>query len=193
MDLIYAVMPRIVAPRLQKLMRDPGALVDFWAMKWARSLVAFVLLMSLFPSYAVAHPVPFSYVDIQYGQKSLEFFLTVHIFDVAHDLEVKPAERLLRPEEVATRADAIRALLSPRIHVRVDGKELALDWSAPEVVEDRQSLQLKATYSADALPTIVALNAIMFPYEPEHQTFVNVYENGLVTSQHILDSDHFQT
>src|SRR5262245_6628709 len=141
MDLIYAVMLKIVAPGLQKLIRDPGALVDFWAMKPARSLVAFVLLLSFWPPYAQAHPVPFSYVDIQYGQKSIELLLTVHIFDVAHDLDVKPAERLLRQEEVAARADAIRALLSPRIHVRVDGKELALDWSAPEVVEERQSLR----------------------------------------------------
>src|SRR5205807_5489185 len=33
----------------------------------------------------------------------------------------------------------------------------------------------------------VAVQAVMFPYDPAHQTFVNVYEGGSLTSQAILD------
>ena len=29
----------------------------------------------------------------------------------------------------------------------------------------------------------------MFPYDPQHKTFLNVYENGAVTAQAILDKD----
>ena len=46
---------------------------------------------------AAAHPVPFSYVDLRLQPGAIEGTVVAHIFDLAHDLNVAPAERLLDP------------------------------------------------------------------------------------------------
>src|SRR3954471_19383096 len=42
-----------------------------------------------------AHPVPFSYLDVQVQPSSVEVSLVAHIFDLAHDLQISPSDRLL--------------------------------------------------------------------------------------------------
>jgi len=137
-----------------------------------------------------AHPVPFSYVDIQLQPSGLDVSLVVHIFDVAHDLNVTPPERLLEADVVSERAAAIRALLAPRLQLDADGRRLTADWSGPEILRERQSLRLRVHYPAPSAAGAVALNTVMFPYDPQHQTFVNVYEGDTLTSQMILDGQH---
>ena len=46
---------------------------------------------------AEAHPVPFSYLDLRLKAGVLEGSVTLHVFDLAHDLDIQPAERLLDP------------------------------------------------------------------------------------------------
>jgi len=137
-----------------------------------------------------AHPVPFSYLDVQVQKNGLDVSLVVHIFDIAHDLQLAPPERLLEPAVVAERASAIRALLAPRLELDADGRRLTPEWSEPEILRERQSLRLRVRYPATAAPGTVALNTIMFPYDPQHQTFVNMYEGETLTSQMILDDKH---
>ena len=60
---------------------------------------------------AAAHPVPFSYVDLRLHPGALEGSLVVHILDVAHDLNLPAADRLLDPAFAAQQADAIAKLL----------------------------------------------------------------------------------
>ena len=54
---------------------------------------------------ALAHPVPFSYLDLHVQRDAIDGTLVVHIIDAAHDLRVEPPERLLQTAE-ATRAFA---------------------------------------------------------------------------------------
>ena len=44
---------------------------------------------------ALLHPVPFSYLDIRLQDPFVDVFMTVHIYDLAHDLQIEPMERLL--------------------------------------------------------------------------------------------------
>jgi hydrogenase/urease accessory protein HupE len=155
----------------------------------ARVCLAVAFLLAL-AGPVDAHPVPFSYLDVQVQKNGLEVSIVVHIFDVAHDLQVAPPERLLEPAVVAERASAIRALLAPRLELDADGQRLAPEWSEPEILRERQSLRLHLRYPAAAAPGTVALNTIMFPYDPQHQTFVNMYEGETLTSQMILDGQH---
>ena len=73
---------------------------------------------------AGAHPVPFSYLDVQLQRSSIDVSLTVHIYDLAHDLQVTPMERLLKPRFLAERESAIRALFAPRLGLKADGQSL---------------------------------------------------------------------
>ena len=137
-----------------------------------------------------AHPVPFSYIDVRLRSQAVDISLVAHVFDVAHDLGIEPPERLLDPATLASRADAIAALLRNRLQVAADGRPLAdSTWSAPEALIERQSLQLRARYILQRPAGSVAVTAAMFPYDPKHQTFVNFYEQDAVTSQSILDRE----
>ena len=135
---------------------------------------------------AHAHPVPFSYLDLRIEPRAIDGTLVAHIFDVAHDLNVDPPERLLDATATAGRANAIIALLSPRLTVSADGRVLAGLWSGVEVLAERQSIRLHVRYAVDTPPGRVTVAATMFPYDPNHQTFINIYEREALT-QAILD------
>jgi len=66
-------------------------------------------------SKAAAHPAPFSYLDIAFRDGNIEGSLTVHVIDIAHELNVTPAERVLDPEFLTRERQRILDVLTPRI------------------------------------------------------------------------------
>jgi len=151
-----------------------------------------VLLATALP--AGAHPVPFSYLDLRLsGQPAgeIEGSLVVHIFDVAHDLTIDPPERLLDAACVDQQAAAIVALFRPRLVINAGGRPASAQWSQVEILTDRQSLRVHVRYALDSAPGAVTVTAAMFPYDPAHQTFVNIYD-GKALTQAILDHSHPQ-
>lgn len=139
----------------------------------------------------MAHPVPFSYVDVRIAAGEIELTVVAHMYDVAHDLSVDPADRLLDPAFVSERRDALLALVRDRVHLAADGRVLAAAvWDAPQALPQRQSIRFHARYPIASRPGTVTLTAALFPYDPAHQTFLNFYEGDKLTSQAILDRDH---
>jgi len=144
-------------------------------------------MLALTPRMASAHPVPFSYVDVHVDRDAVRATIVAHIFDIAHELAVDPPERLLQADEAARAADTISRLLSPRLSLTVDGQTFHPPWSAPEVLDDRQSLRFTVAYPLVG-PSVLTVQALLFPYDANHQTFLNVYEDGDLMSQTILDA-----
>jgi hydrogenase/urease accessory protein HupE len=138
------------------------------------------------PRAALAHPVPFSYLDLRLQGKTIEGVLVAHIFDLAHDLNIEPAERLLDPTFASQQSRAIAELFARRLTITADGRPMTPQWSDAEVVADRQSLRLRLQLNPASAPGVVAVDAVLFPYDPNHQTFLNVYERDALT-QAILD------
>ncbi len=156
-----------------------------------RFRVAALLAGLLLPAGAAsAHPVPFSYLDVQLQPSAVEVSLVAHIYDLAHDLQLSPPDRLLDASFVGERERAMQAMLAPRLSVAADGRVLMPQWGQTEILRDRQSLRFHLTYPVRATPGSVSVNAAMFPYDPMHQTFVNMYEGDTLTSQMILDGAH---
>jgi hydrogenase/urease accessory protein HupE len=152
--------------------------------------VLMVLAVLVYAPSAFAHPVPFSYLDVQLQGSAVNVSLVIHSFDLAHDLQVTPVERVLEPSVVAEREAAIRAMLGPRLELSADGRVLTPEWGSTEVLRDRQSVRLRFRYATGSPAGAVAINTVMFPYDPNHQTFVNMYEGDTLTSQMILDAKH---
>jgi HupE/UreJ protein len=148
-----------------------------------------LLLATVLARPVAAHPVPFSYLDLHCSDRSLHAALVVHVYDVAHELGVPP-ERLLEPAFVAERSAAIVALFSSRIQLAVDGGNVPLEWSRPEVVSERQALRFEFERDSVRPLATVYVNAALFPYDANHQTFVNLYEGELLVQQRILDREH---
>ena len=154
--------------------------------------LALLIILSFAP-HAVAHPVPFSYLDIRIEPGAIELTLVAHMFDIAHELGIDPPDRVLDPSVLISKGDAVLALLRGRLQITAGGRVLSeATWSAPEALPDRQSVRWRARYVTTSAPGSVTVTATLFPYDPAHQTFLNFYEGGALTSQAILDRSHPQ-
>jgi hydrogenase/urease accessory protein HupE len=155
----------------------------FRALPW---VLAFSLCLA---ASADAHPAPFSYLDLQLDGAGVTGTLVVHDLDAAHDLGVTNADTLLEPAVAARYRDQLIALLSPRLALTFDGRPASITWGALDIVADRQSLRLAFTASP-LRPGHVQIHAYVFPYDPIHQTFINIYEDTALKLQLILDATH---
>ncbi len=155
--------------------------------RFLRAMLATTLVAVAAP--AAAHPIPFTYLDLRIDKGSIDLALIAHVFDVGHDLLIEPSDRLLDPVVVRERNDAIIALLAPRMRVLANGAPLGNPiWGPVEAVPDRRSVRLRAHYTIPHGAGVLGVETRFFPYDPVHQTFVNVYEGESLTLQAILDA-----
>ena len=142
------------------------------------------LLASATP--VVAHPAPFSYLDIAFRNGQIEGTLVVHIIDVAHDIGESQPERLLDWNVVGPQRQKIAAMLAPRIDLRTDHR-LVLEWTAVDPLPDDQALRLQFKVSRER-PGALTIHTRLFPYDSNHQTFVNIYEGDTLRQQMIFST-----
>lgn len=154
-----------------------------------REVIPALLLTLVTAAGAGAHPAPFSYLDLHASADGLSGSLVIHDLDAAHDLGVQNADSLLQPAEAERVRDKLVALIGPRVTLTLDGTVAVITWGGIEVVPDRQSLKLAFTVT-HTRPGRLQVHAYLFPYDPIHQTFINVYEDGALRLQTILDAGH---
>jgi hydrogenase/urease accessory protein HupE len=153
----------------------------------------FVRLLCLLALGAVthdarAHPAPFSYLDLHLDAQRSGGTLVIHDFDAAHELGLEDPEALLEPGVARARADELLAVVAERLQIVADGERATLQWRPVEVLPERQSLRFAFTLARAARPAHIEIDANLFPYDPIHQTFINVYEAGLLERQAILSA-----
>ena len=154
-------------------------------------LVLVLLIALATAARASAHPAPFSYLDLELGERAVEVTLVAHAFDVAHELGLASPDDALDPALLAKRHDDLVARLLPRFQLAADERVLSCrSPAAPEAVPDRSAVRLRFACPSDGPAGVLRVRAALFPYDPAHQTFVNVYERGALQSQAILDRDH---
>ncbi|MBI4886743.1 MAG: HupE/UreJ family protein [Acidobacteria bacterium] len=153
-----------------------------------RSAALAVALAVMLPGVraAWAHPAPFSFVDLVVGDEAVEGTLVLHVLDVAHELGIESADRLLLPDEAARLRDRVVALLEPRLGIRA-GAAQTIDWSDMQPVVERHAVRLRFRIRG-ARPGALRLHTRLFPYDPVHQTFVNIYEGGTLRQQMIFNA-----
>jgi hydrogenase/urease accessory protein HupE len=133
-----------------------------------------------------AHPAPFSYLDILFAEQGIEGSLVVHIIDVAHDLGIMPVERLLDDDVVQAERQRIFDLVAPRIVLR-SSRRLTPQWQRIELLRDDTALRLRYRIPGER-PGALTIDTDLFPYDPIHQTFVNIYEEGMIRQQVIFSA-----
>ena len=154
----------------------------------ARALFALVLCHALFaPAPAWAHPAPFSYLDVVFKDGGIEGTLVIHVIDAAHDLGIMPFERLMDNAVAEANRQKIADFLTPRLMLRTD-RRLTIQWTSLEVLREDMALRLKYRIQADPAGS-TTIDTNLFPYDPLHQTFVNIYEEGSLRQQLIFNKD----
>jgi len=156
-----------------------------------RLVAALLLIVAVGPAPALAHPVPFSFLDLRLQSGPFQGTLVVHILDVAHDLGIEPAGQLLDPAFAARSFDAVVKLLSGRLRIAIDGVATPIEWTRLEVAAERHSLRLslRLPLSGSARIGSMQVSGTLFPYDANHRTFLNVYQGETLT-QAILDRSH---
>ena len=150
-------------------------------------LLLFLCLLLATARPAAAHPAPFSYLDLVLREAVIDGILVLHVVDVAHELKMKE-EELLRPEVAARERDRIIALVAPRLFLRAGGRVLTPEWQGIEPAPERHAVALRFRIP-EARPGALAIRTQLFPYDPIHQTFVNVYEDDELRQQMIFSAD----
>ncbi|HSC27898.1 MAG TPA: HupE/UreJ family protein, partial [Vicinamibacterales bacterium] len=152
-----------------------------------RGLIPLVLYLSLAPARLDAHPAPFSYLDVHLDAGGLSGRLVVHAIDVAHDLDLGDPERLTDAGLVRQIAPSLQALLEQRLAFVADGRRLAWSVLAALPVADQSAVQIDWRAPGSGVPGRLTIEAVLFPYDPNHQTFVNVYEADALARQAVLN------
>lgn len=152
-----------------------------------RAIVAIGIAM-WWPLAAAAHPAPFSYLDVRVQAEGLDGSLIIHDWDAAHDVGVDPPERLRDAAVAAAYRDQLTRLMDSRLAIIVDGQRQPLTWTGFESLPERQSLRLTFRTGGRGGAGRVRVEGVLFPYDPIHQTFVNVYDEGTLRHQAILDA-----
>jgi hydrogenase/urease accessory protein HupE len=152
-----------------------------------------------FAAPASAHPAPFSYLDIHLtsdrsaGASAASIVngtLVVHVIDLAHDLALASPNALLEPRTANEHKAAIAQLLAPRLVLLANGRELTAEWQDLEVLPERQAIKLQVRFAVASAAGVIRVRCALFPYDPNHQTFLNVYEDGKLMHQGILERAH---
>lgn len=150
-------------------------------------LLVLVVLIHAAAGTAAAHPAPFSYLDVRVDASGVHGSLIVHDFDVAYELGLPAPDALLDPATARAHRARLVALVTERLTLLVDGAPVAIDWGAIDALPDRQSLWLPFR-AGDARAARLTVEARLFPYDPLHQTFVNVHEDEMLAYQAIVDT-----
>lgn len=136
---------------------------------------------------AGAHPAPFSYVDLRLRGDDLEVALVAHAIDLAHELGTVTPEELRHPTVVQGHAERLFALIGSRLAIEADGRRLAAEPRGLEPLPDRQAVRFTWRMRLGEAPGALEIRCALFPYDPNHQTFLNVYEEERLVHQAIFD------
>ena len=153
---------------------------------YRRIALLFALLLSaLLATPAAAHPVPYSYVDLELADSGLTGKVTVHDADAAFVLGLANPELLRDPAQARAKFGRLSAWLVP--HIDLPPGE-AIQWQSIAPASDDEALILRFRVEGPP-PARFPFRAHLFDHDPQHQTFVNVYESGHLRQQWIFGPD----
>ena len=151
-------------------------------------LVVLVLLATVCARPAVAHPAPFSYLDVRLSPSAMDGTLVLHDFDVAHEIGLATPDALIDPQSLPGYVPQITALVHGRLAMIADGREVSWNITGIRPLPDRSAIEVAWRVPLTAAVGHLIVRAALFPYDPNHQTFVNLYEGDVLTRQDILSA-----
>lgn len=138
---------------------------------------------------ASAHDEPTSFIDLKLGPDGIEASVTASNTDLAHDLPAVEPDMLMKPDVVAAQHAALSGFITSRLELAADGKAITGTLKDIVTVPEKRDLRLNFHYGWESLPAVLQMKCRLFPYDPRHKTFVNVYIGGNLVRQEIFEGD----
>lgn len=152
-------------------------------------ILAAVLLVLLGARVARAHDQPYSWLDLRLGSNGIEGRVTAHVVDLAHETGLATPDSLLDRAFAARQVATLEAMLAPRLGLIADGDTLGVSWTGFEPVPARKALTFTWHAAWARVPGVLRVEGPLFPYDAQHETYLNLYESGTLRHQDLLDHD----
>ena len=153
------------------------------------ALCLLALLAALMPLPAHAHSAPSSFADLRLGAAGMEVSLQASATDLAHGLPTVEPEMLMTPAVATRQGPTLAATLLPRLQLTVDGTRLTGELQSVEAIPDRKDVRLHFWFPYQKMPRTLHVRALLFPYDPRHKTFLNIFQSGTLEREAVLDKD----
>lgn len=147
----------------------------------------FILFIALLPllAYTAAHKFYVSATDIEYNQQNKSLQVISHIF--IDDLEKLLQERyskdlfLLKEGEHPQADKYVQKYFQDKLHIRVNGKELELNYLGKEYDKDELLVYIEVT-DVEPIHSIFVENAVLTDIFPEQKNVVKVEFQNTIKS-----------
>ena len=149
-----------------------------------------LVLLLLVASPAWAHDAPYSFLNLRFAPGGTTGILTAHVADLAHELPSVAPESLLAPSRASALAPRLFALLASRLAIVGDGDTLRLSFVSAAPDSERNGIAFTFAAAGPPLPSEVSIEARLFPYDPQHETYVNAYVVDSLRNQDLVDARH---
>ncbi len=136
-----------------------------------------------------AHDAPTSFIDLRVSPKGIDASVTASNTDLAHELPSVEPDMLLQPAVIEVQRDALTAAVQSRLQIVVAGKSQRAELRKVVSLPEKRDLRLDFHYSWSAVPSSFAVQCRLFPYDPRHRTFLNIYQNGQLEQQQIFEGE----
>lgn len=139
---------------------------------------------------ASAHDQPYSWLEVRLGPDQLEGRVTAHIVDFSHGVGLASPDSLLDASTLARHEPALQAALASRLVLRAGGDLLPPEWTGMEALPRRRSVAFTWRTPWPHPPGVLRVEGPLFPYDPQHETYLNLYESGTLCQQDVLTHAH---
>ena len=155
-----------------------------------RTAVMALLAGFLWAAAAFAHGTGYSFLDIRLTEGEVRGTVGVLVTDVAHELAWSRADSLVDSTRAAVIGPQLAAILAPRLHLSADGKTLPIRFGEALADPTGYGVKLRFTATLERRPGTFDVEARLFPHDPRHETYLNVYEGDSLKLQTVLDRRH---
>jgi hydrogenase/urease accessory protein HupE len=147
------------------------------------------LVMVALVSVGFAHDEPTSFIDLHLSSSGMEVSATASVTDIAHSMPGVEPDALLRPATLEVHREEISASLLGRLKITGDGAPVAIKLERIEAVPEKRDLRVTFSSEWSVAPAQLHVDALLFPYDPRHRTFVNVWSGEDLLRQETLKPD----
>jgi len=134
-----------------------------------------------------AHTLPLSHVELRVLDTGIDATIDAPAIDIAHDLPEVTPDVLLTAAGIDQNKEAVAAILSSRFILEADGERLTAELHGMEPVVDQKDIRLHLHFASSKPPRHLRVNCRLFPYDPRHKTFIDIYRGNRLERQIVFD------